>query len=88
MTKEQWAAGTKKLFEQTSLRNRVKYIDQWGLPKVIQQARDKEEQAGREHDWNIRNGKLYCCPTCGDRILKPGHCYNPHCPDHHCKNKR
>lgn len=19
------------------------------------------------------------CPNCGDRILKPGHCYNPHC---------
>lgn len=25
---------------------------------------------------------LYRCPTCNGRILKPGHCYNPHCPDH------
>lgn len=22
------------------------------------------------------------CPVCNDRILKKGHCYNPHCPDH------
>jgi len=21
------------------------------------------------------------CPTCDDRIKKPGHCYNPVCPD-------
>ena len=24
----------------------------------------------------------YQCPVCGDRILKPGHCYNPYCPEH------
>lgn len=27
------------------------------------------------------NRRLYRCPTCGDRILKAGHCYNPHCPE-------
>lgn len=27
------------------------------------------------------SGRLYRCPKCGDRILKPGHCHNPHCPD-------
>lgn len=24
---------------------------------------------------------LYRCPTCNNKILKLGHCYNPHCPD-------
>lgn len=24
---------------------------------------------------------FYRCPTCDDRIIKPGHCHNPHCPD-------
>lgn len=22
----------------------------------------------------------YRCPTCDDRLLNPGRCYNPHCP--------
>ena len=26
-----------------------------------------------------KDGSLFLCPVCKDRILKPGHCHNPYC---------
>ena len=29
--------------------------------------------------------ELLNCPSCGDRILKVGHCYHPYCSEHRKK---
>ena len=34
---------------------------------------------------NNKKTELLNCPSCGDRILKVGYCYNPCCSEHRFK---
>ncbi len=55
MTKRQWLAASEKVFNETSLRNRISYVDRWGLPEEVQRARDEAKRKAFVHDQNIRN---------------------------------
>ena len=54
---------------------------------------DKNRMTPKQVAEEIRKGAtmtlnketVILCPTCRDVLLKEGHCYNPHCPDHQKK---